>query len=91
MAVLYYTTNGPSWNNSHLNRDDVCTWNDQVTDYADAWKGVGCSGIGETIDSLILSSNNLVGSVPWELILLTDLKRMKFEVNRLTGSILTRF
>ena len=91
MAVLYYTTNGPSWNNHQLNRNDVCTWNEQISDdIPDTWTGVACSVSGGTIDSLSLWRNNLVGPVPWELVLLTDLKSIIFNDNRLSGSIPTR-
>ena len=88
LAVLYYTTNGTSWNNYHLNRNDVCMWNDRLgDDTTDTWNGVGCSSIGGAIDDLRLPRNNLVGPVPWELTLLTDLKVIIFDFNRLSGAI----
>jgi hypothetical protein len=97
LAVLYYTTNGPSWINHHLNRDDdVCLWNDQIGEnmtnhiWDGTWNGVGCSSIGGSIDSLSFPRNNLVGPVPWELILLTNLKVINLNANRLSGSIPTR-
>ena len=93
LAVLYYATNGPSWNNYHLNRDDVCTWHDDFGENtpADTWNGVVCSDAGGgTIDYLILPDNNLFGPVPSELILLTNLRVINFNFNRLSGSIPTR-
>ena len=91
LAVLYYATNGTFWNKYHLNRDDVCTWNDQTTSVntTGTWNGVACSSIGGAIDGLFMSRNNLVGRVPWELILLTDLKTINFDFNHLSGSIPT--
>jgi len=91
LAVLYYATNGPSWNNYHLNRDDVCTWHDPFGENtpADTWNGVVCSETGGPI-SLILPDNNLVGPIPSELILLTNLKVINLNFNRLSGSIPTR-
>ena len=90
LAVLYFTTNGPSWNNYHLNGDDVCTWNDRFgDDTTDTWNGVACSSFGGAITDLRFSRNNLVGPVPWELTLLTDLKVIIFDFNRLSGSIPT--
>ena len=92
LAVLYYTTNGPSWNNHHLSRDDICTWNDQVDENApvDTWNGVFCSGVEGTIEFLIVPDNNLVGPVPRELMLLTNLKIININFNRLSGSIPTQ-
>ena len=96
LAVLYFTTNGPSWKNYHLNRNDVCTWNDRmgenITDQIGnvSPNGVGCSSTGEAIESLIFPSNNLVGPFPTELILLTNLRIVNFEFNRLSGLIPTR-
>ena len=102
LAVLYYTTSGPSWNDFHLNRDGACTWNDGSGVYgvycADVceWNngtredGVTCSSVAGTVDYLIFWRNNLAGSIPWELVLLTNLVYLDLDENSLTGSIPTR-
>ena len=102
LAVLYYSTSGPSWSDFHLDREGVCTWNDGTGIYGvyctDVCKwnndsgedGVTCSSIGGTVDYLILERNNLVGTLPWELVLLTKLIYLELNENTLTGSIPTR-
>ena len=103
LAVLYYTTSGPSWNNYHLSDESVCTWNDKS-----GLSGVYCSDVCEsnnettsedpvtcssnvgTVDFLLLPENNLVGTIPWELVLLTGLVNINLDFNSLTGSIPAR-
>jgi hypothetical protein len=103
LAVLYYTTSGPSsWIDYHLNSESACTWNDKSGVYgvycSDVciWNNetsedaITCSSVGGTVDFLILSRNNLVGTIPWEVVLLTNLIFIDFDINSLTGSIPTR-
>ena len=102
LAVLYYSTSGPSWNNHHLNSDSVCTWNDKsgvsgvycsdvcIWNNETSEEAVTCSSIGGTVDHLYLLDNNLVGTIPWELVLLTRLDLIHFHDNRLSGSIPAR-
>ena len=99
LAVLYYSTLGPYWNFDYLSRNSVCTWNNgadiqNLTAPDDGrWLnllGVFCSNDGESIDILALRDNNLHGSLPWELVLLTNLEYINLEMNRLSGSIPTR-
>ncbi len=54
LVSLYNSTGGASWNNNSgwLSTDPVCTWN-----------GVSCDGSGN-VTSLILSWNNLSGTIP---------------------------
>ena len=103
LAVLYYSTMGPSWSLDSFNflhSSDVCDWNDgifDVTNYTSLldlrWigtKGVYCANDGESIDVLSLRENNLHGSIPWELVLLTNLAYINVQLNALSGSIPTR-
>jgi hypothetical protein len=76
LAVIYYTTSGPSWNNYHLNDEGVCTWNDGsgisgvycsdvcVSNSETSEEAVTCSGVGGTVDLLFLANNNLEGTIP---------------------------
>ena len=101
LAVLYYTTAGPFWDNPFLSRRDVCTWNREVTEdlqkiettkewiEASFW-GVVCAQDGDSIELMALAGSNLVGPLPWELILLTHLKFINLSGNALTGTITTR-
>ena len=92
LAVLYYSTSGPSWKFDYLSDEDVCTWNDgrPSTNSSETMVGVYCVENGETVGTLALSENNLRGTLPWELALLTSLEVMDFGCNSLTGSIPTR-
>jgi hypothetical protein len=77
----------------------VCAWNDGFAPSAEAGKlhGVYCNeddeddeeeedNGGGTIYRLDLPSNQLVGRIPWEVVLLTNLARVNVDFNTLTGS-----
>ena len=92
LAVLYYSTSGPSWKFDYLSDDDVCTWNNGRTNLNNSavLVGVYCVEDGESIGILALAENKLRGPFPWELALLTNLEVIDFSLNSLTGSIPTR-
>lgn len=103
LAVLYYSTSGPSWQVDYMSDEDVCTWNNgkPAPNYTlpclEDWsceflegKGVYCVEDGESIGTLALSEYNLQGPLPWELALLTSLEVLDVGLNSLTGSIPTR-
>ena len=99
ILVLYYTTAGPSWGHDYRSPSDVCTWNKGVT-YDENntqpfyWGGIHCATDegeeSESIHRLNLVGNNLAGTIPWELVLLTNLSHVILSSNGLTGSIPTR-
>jgi hypothetical protein len=101
LAVLYYSTSGQWWANPFLSRRDVCTWNrgGNTEDLqhkttkelmeASFW-GVYCTEDGESVDVMAFSGSNLVGSLPWELVLLTNMKFINTSQNTLSGTITTR-
>jgi hypothetical protein len=62
LATLYYSANGDSWymNTLWLDSDDECN----------GWWGVSCTNTG-AVSQLALYSNNLEGTVPPEIGLLT--------------------
>jgi Leucine-rich repeat (LRR) protein len=77
LATLYFALAGSGWyqNTGWLTDDDVCSW-----------FGVGdCHG--GISSSLNLSSNNLVGTIPLELMSLRTLKSINFADNALYGAI----
>ncbi|GKY97916.1 hypothetical protein MPSEU_000749600 [Mayamaea pseudoterrestris] len=91
LATFYYATNGPNWKNNTnwLTSEDVCSWfcvsqNTQIphsySDYLDYCQRSGFS-------QLLLSDNGLIGSIPLELALLTDLNVVKVGSNALYGDI----
>jgi hypothetical protein len=84
LAVFYYSTSGENWTESGgwLTDEDECTWfshaNNPVCDESDVFL------------QLILYDNNLVGSLPSELALLSDsLLSLGFKDDMLTGTLAT--
>ena len=94
LVVLYYSTSGLFWDYDYLSDGDICTWNigKQVTNYSGPFEenGAYCVEGGESIGTLTLVGNQLSGTLPWELALLTRLEVMEFSWNSLTGSIPTQ-
>jgi Leucine rich repeat len=97
LAVLCFSTSGPLWKIDYLSRNDACAWNNGFAPSAEAGKlhGVYCNeddedNGGGTIYRLDLPSNQLVGRIPWEIVLLTNLARVNVDFNTLTGSLPTR-
>ena len=96
LAVLYFATSGPTtWKIDYLRpTDDVCAWNDGFPPSAEAGKlhGVYChdDDDGGIVYRLDLPANQLVGQIPWELGLLTNLTRINLDGNALTGTLSTR-
>jgi len=77
LTTLYFSTNGNDWyyTSLWLSRTIHC-----------AWHGINCDGVGRVID-IDLNVNNLFGSLPSELALLTDLKTLQMTNGALTGTI----
>jgi len=82
LATLFYSTNGTSWyqNLGWLSHFDECDW------YTYAGEGSSCDE-NRTVKDLNLSENNLVGTIPNELALLSNLSWLDLSVNSLTGTI----
>jgi Leucine-rich repeat (LRR) protein len=79
LSTVYFSLNGNDWYNrtGWLSDGEECSWN------ADA---ASC-GVNGRIHSLQLSDNNLTGSIPHELSLLTDLETILLKSNSVTGTI----
>lgn len=92
LSTLYYSTGGGDfhWDLSFGFTSDlgVCRWNRQVKEYGLGfpYKGAFCFD-GQGVDSLVLPDNNLVGHIPPELSLLTDLEVLHLYSNSLIHSI----
>jgi hypothetical protein len=87
LAVFYYSTDGESWTNKDgwLSDDNECTW------YVSSWDSLD-SVCGDSSRLLVLSSfgsNDLNGSIPRELELLTNLEIMYLRSYALSGTIPT--
>jgi len=95
LAVLYYSTSGPSWTTEYfmLQDEDVCEWNVQgnVGNASDSSSrfGVYCSNETGRVDYINLQDNNMEGTLPWkELSLLSDLYVLTLDYNGLAGPVL---
>jgi len=86
LMVLYFSTAGRGWRSQLWTSGvDICTWNG-VNVLAGIGLGLGCQEDG-VLTSLDLTYNNLRGTIPWEVGLLSNLTRIILIENRLTGSI----
>ena len=88
LAVLYFATSGSSWFWSYLSPEDVCTWN--IGTFDTNKTGVFCDADGKTVDNIRLMDVNLRGTIPWELVLLTNLEFIDIGLNGISGSIPSR-
>ncbi|CAJ1953693.1 unnamed protein product [Cylindrotheca closterium] len=78
LAVLYYALGGESWSTqlNFLASDHECGWNEEIPDENKEVFAVGVSCNPELlVDSLLIPSNNLSGSLPVEI---RHLKHLKF-------------
>ncbi len=77
LEALYYSLNGQNWTNNEnwLTGSDISTW-----------YGVSLNGDGR-VSELNLTFNNLTGTIPPEIGMLTELETLDFGSNVITGSI----
>jgi len=83
LAVLYFTTNGEEWfdNSGWLSSNDECEW------FSTSNKDSLCDSIGRIIE-IDLISNNLKGTIPSELSLLSEnLTEIRVNGNSLFGTL----
>eukprot|EP00980_Cylindrotheca_fusiformis_P015861 scaffold4637_cov128-Cylindrotheca_fusiformis.AAC.32 len=67
LQQLYVATGGPAWHNEDR-------WNDNGFDYC-SWHGITCTS-ESLVESIILGSNHLVGTLPTEVYQLVKLKHL---------------
>ena len=97
LAVIYFSTNGNSWFQCSDNQaaTDICGAEDPFVgktrflseNHECTWAGVSC--IDGCVTELEFEENNLVGTIPTEIGLLSDLAIWGMERGGLTGSIPT--
>jgi hypothetical protein len=79
LASIYYSFQGENWTNKE-------NW--LTGEHACKWHGVECDrGQASYIFELDLSNNNLKGTIPIQLSLLSDLRSLILSGNQLTGTI----
>ena len=89
LATLFYATDGPNWAFasgilSEYDREE-CLW---FQTRSLRTTPATCSALnGGLIETLMLDNNNLKGSLPPEIFLLTNLKRISLENNELLSTI----
>eukprot|EP00978_Attheya_sp_CCMP212_P010068 scaffold24197_cov51-Attheya_sp.AAC.1 len=96
LAVLYFSTSGGAWEDqcNFLSGLDPCTWNVEVPILGFSFSGergtpniLGTTCHDGRLSEIRLISLNLVGSIPEEIGLLTDLNILELSDNNLTGDI----
>ncbi len=85
LATLYYATNGEKWGKSYsfLSYNDECNWNHG----SDSEIGAYCKADKRFVDTLILHNNNLNGTLPRDIGLLTHLSRVDMSGNDIRGHL----
>mmetsp|Transcript_22862 Transcript_22862/g.64719 ORF Transcript_22862/g.64719 Transcript_22862/m.64719 type:complete len:837 (+) Transcript_22862:381-2891(+) len=89
-AVFYYATNGDQWTNSYnfMTENHECNWFETTTDENGQPYGVGITCNRDLqVESILLPSNNLAGTLPSELYRLTNLKMISVKHNSISGKI----
>eukprot|EP00592_Proboscia_alata_P015579 CAMPEP_0194394034 /NCGR_PEP_ID=MMETSP0174-20130528/123631_1 /TAXON_ID=216777 /ORGANISM="Proboscia alata, Strain PI-D3" /LENGTH=852 /DNA_ID=CAMNT_0039189789 /DNA_START=100 /DNA_END=2654 /DNA_ORIENTATION=+ len=92
LAVFYFSTQGKNWNHQYnfLSDKDVCAWNgykNSTRDNLDQFSGVQRCDEAGNVQNIELVSENLTGTIPSELGMLTNLVDLKFNFNNLFGTV----
>lgn len=79
LASIYYSFRGENWTNSEnwLTGEHACKWHGVICDRSQA----------SYVFELDLSNNNVVGTIPIQISLLSDLRSLILTGNKLTGTI----
>jgi Leucine-rich repeat (LRR) protein len=86
LIALYNSTNGDNWTRKDNWRhpSDPTKFNDPGTECT--WRGVTCNIDNTHVEEIVITNNNLTGTIP-DLGTLTGLKKLNLESNNLTGNI----
>jgi len=91
LAVLFFALGGEGWHEDleFLSNEDECAWYNtvRVADGQQYAHGVTCGGLGLHVRDIYIPSNNLVGSIPSEILHLPKLEMLSLSSNHLTGYI----
>jgi len=92
LAVLYYSTQGKNWNNqcNFLSEKDVCDWNEFTNSAIDdsiQFSGITRCDEAKNVENINLVNENLTGTIPSELGMLTKLTDLRLHSNNLFGTV----
>lgn len=78
LAAIYFATSGNKWtvSDNWLTIASACEWH-----------GVYCDRFDETVNELDLPGNNLIGSIPPVINMLSNLLGVTFSTNKLAGTV----
>ncbi len=79
LQALYTGTTGANWTNN-------TNWNGAAGTEC-AWYGVGCNMAGTNITTIVLDSNNLVGTLPATINNLAQLRIFEVDDNQISGAL----
>ena len=82
LATLYYSTGGQEWSGQERwlsYNSDECQW--YFSSFSIYTSPGACMAAGGALKSLVLENNNMTGTLPPELALLTDLKHLEIRRN----------
>mmetsp|Transcript_5212 Transcript_5212/g.6066 ORF Transcript_5212/g.6066 Transcript_5212/m.6066 type:complete len:679 (+) Transcript_5212:49-2085(+) len=91
LSVFYYSTNGPSWVNQfrfHTNSLPTCQWfqNVPLTNGDNVPFGASCNSAGR-VSSIEFFNYRLMGTIPTEIALLSELKTLLLQNNNIRGPL----
>lgn len=94
LAVIYYSTGGDTWNQCSENGLDACGLENPfigkqrfLSEFNECqWAGISCN-VDSNVTEIEFEENNLVGTIPTEIGLLTDLIIWGMERGTLTGQL----
>lgn len=86
VANVYFALGGPHWSNrlGFLSSQHECQWRDIEGTLI---KGVICDESESDVDYISLSSNNLTGTIPEQIGLLTNMQNLDMSYNVIGGTI----
>ncbi len=88
LLALYNSTGGDNWtNNTGWKSGDLHTDGFALPGSECEWYGIYCNSDGDSITSISLNDNNVIGPIPSELGRLTNLTSLSLRTNQLSGSI----
>jgi len=93
LAVLYFALNGENWKedfNFLTSSVDACLWHAEYFDFIEDdtfYRGASCNPTTYEIVSISMPNNDMQGTLPTEIGLLSELKELALSSNNISGSL----